>query len=258
MKGKGFGQLKKRLIASVLSAVLAVTVLPASVFADDDATASRRAWDILAGQKTVSEGKAQTATYILEVSTGTNTGAATADNIMYFGVYYTDVNGKKHTELIMPGIDAIERGYETAATAGNRLLRIRNTQNVFGYSIPDLKTNKAMGSVQTDQFLFTAPAKVANSAGFMSMNVTSDILLYMYLQSFSATACFKTVQPQNTAATANVKINNFFFISCVFLFHAKTLQSYCFFFNYARVEPFFRNFSCICQKKVVPLQPKYE
>ena len=162
MKGKGFGQLKKRLIASVLSAVLAVTVLPASVFADDDTAETKRAWDILAGQKAVSEGKAQTATYILEVSTGTNTGAATADNIMYFGVYYTDVNGKKHTELIMPGIDAIERGYETAATVGNRLLRIRNTQNVFGYSIPDLKTNKAMGSVQTDQFLFTAPAKVAH------------------------------------------------------------------------------------------------
>ena len=164
MKGKGFGQLKKRLIASVLSAVLAVTVLPVSAFADDETTpatpAANRTWDILAGQKAVSEGTAQTATYILEVSTGTNVGGTTADNIMYFAVYYTDKNGKKHTEFIMPGLDGIERGYETAYAAGNRSLRIRTVQSVFGYSMPDLKTNAALGSVQTDQFLFTASAAV--------------------------------------------------------------------------------------------------
>ena len=163
MKGKGFGQLKKRLIASVLSAVLAVTMLPVSVFADDETgtpAASAQSWDILGGQAAVSEGRTQNATYILEVSTGTNTGGTTADNVMYFAVHYTDENNKKRTEIIMPGIDAIERGYEVAAQAGSRTRRIRSVQTLLGYTIPALDTNKAMGSVQTDQFLFTAPAKV--------------------------------------------------------------------------------------------------
>ena len=163
MRSKSFGQLKKRLIAAALSAVLAVSAVPASVFADDDNNSNAAAggtWDIVNGQAPLSTGKAQTAAYILEVSTGTNLNASVADNVMYFAVHYTDVNGKKRSEIIMPGIDAIERGYEIASAAGSRTRRIRNVQTLLGTTIPDLKTNTAMGSVQTDQFLFTAPAAV--------------------------------------------------------------------------------------------------
>ncbi len=161
MKARSIGQLKKRFAAAVLSAVLAFTVVPAAVFADDDTPAApAQTWDILAGQTAMSQGMAQTATYILEVSTGTNAGGATADNVMYFAVHYTDVNGKKRSEIIMPGIDAVERGFDIAAKAGNRNRRIQTVRNVFGYTTLDLKDGKAMGSVQTDQFLFTVPAAV--------------------------------------------------------------------------------------------------
>ncbi|MBO5517424.1 MAG: hypothetical protein J6A42_05040 [Firmicutes bacterium] len=162
MKAKTIGQLKKRVAAAVLAAVLAVSAMPAAVFADDDTPAAAKTWDILNGQTPVTEGKAQSATYILEVSTGTSVQGTTADNVMYFSVYYTDVNGKKHTEIIMPGIDAVERGFDEASKVGARTRRIRSMQTLLGYTLPDLNTNPAMGSVQTDQFLFMAPAKVAH------------------------------------------------------------------------------------------------
>ena len=164
MKRIHLGQLKKRLIASALAAVLAVTALPASVFADDDTppAASSTTWDILGKQARVSNGKAQDATYILEVSTGTNYQASVADNVMYFAVHYTDVNGKKRTEIIMPGIDAVERGFDIASKVASRSRRFRTVQALMGYAVPDLLTNTAMGSVQTDQFLFTAPAKISH------------------------------------------------------------------------------------------------
>ncbi|MBR3718326.1 MAG: hypothetical protein IKN20_00490, partial [Firmicutes bacterium] len=162
MKAKSKGQFKKRLAAAMLAACLAITALPAAVFADETQTtaASGQTWDILAGQMPASQGMAQNATYILEVSTGTNAGGAAADNVMYFAVHYTDVNGRKRSEIIMPGIDAVERGFTAARTAGNRNRRIQTVKNLFGYTTPDLIEGKAMGSVQTDQFLFTTPAKV--------------------------------------------------------------------------------------------------
>ena len=99
-------------------------------------------------------------TYILEVSSGTRLGGGYADNILYFSVYYTDTKGVQRNTILMPGVDAVSNGYETAMKAGAPTARRNLVQELFEYTTAPLENRKALGSVVTDQILFTTPERV--------------------------------------------------------------------------------------------------
>ncbi|MCR4725412.1 MAG: hypothetical protein K5772_08260 [Clostridia bacterium] len=158
MKINLLGKLKKRLAAFGLAVAVAASAVPAvPVYADQTPVS----WDIAQRAGTVSFGEAVTNTYILEVSTGTILKGGNADNILYFAVHYTTVNGKPRSVIIMPGTDGLQRGYEIAAGCANTDTRQKRVQELFGYQPFDPSARTALGSVQTDQFLFETPEAVA-------------------------------------------------------------------------------------------------
>ena len=110
----------------------------------------------------VGNGQSAENTYILEVSTGTNQGGGNAENVIYFAIEYHTGNTRR-TLVIMPGEDAIESGFRIASLAGNRDSRINMISSTFGNMLlNDLGKKAALGSVQTDQYLFTTPAEVTS------------------------------------------------------------------------------------------------
>ncbi|MBO6159465.1 MAG: hypothetical protein J6P72_09465 [Firmicutes bacterium] len=108
---------------------------------------------------TVSEGVSANC-YILEVSTGTTQGGTPIENILYFAVHYT-AGGSKHTEIIMPQEDAVQRGFEIAYNVGNRSSRANMVKDLFGLNVNE-NDPAALGSVQTDQFLFTTTEPITS------------------------------------------------------------------------------------------------
>ena len=108
----------------------------------------------------VGQGRSASSTYLFEVSTGTNPGGGTVENVLYFALFYTTTDGVKRTAVLMPTVDALSRGMTEAAKAGERTARIQTIQSEFGYSNLTYSEMKALGSVQTDQMLFTTPAEV--------------------------------------------------------------------------------------------------
>ena len=152
----GYG---RRILAAVLCLVMCLGLLPlkkAEAAPQTDALANPVA--AFTGTK-VSGGSNPSNTYILEVSTGTVGGGGTAENILYFAVHYT--TGKtKRTQIIMPGEDDLQSGFELAKKAGYRQNRMNIITNTFGYEEPDLGGRKALRSVTTDQFVFQTPEPI--------------------------------------------------------------------------------------------------
>ena len=155
----------RRAAALVLLLLLLLQLLPGSVLADeedDGADAPRAAaleWKELSGS-TVSEGKKVENTYILEVNNGTRQGGGVADNVLYFIIGYTTVDGVERTTVLLPNGDAQSSGFEIASAQGNREDRIRDVSRYFGYGVTPLDSRPALGSMETNQFLFTTPAQV--------------------------------------------------------------------------------------------------
>ena len=101
-------------------------------------------------------------TYILEVSSGTRLGGGYADNVLYFAVYYTDTNGTQRSVIVMPGVDAVSNGNTEAAAVSYPTSRRDLVNSVFGYQTSDLINRQALGSVTTDQILFTTPERISS------------------------------------------------------------------------------------------------
>ncbi len=99
--------------------------------------------------------------YVLEVSSGTRDGGGYAENVLYFAVHYTDVNGTKRSAILMPGEDALTNSFEYAGR--DHLDEIRGmVKDVFSATVPDISSLKALGSVSSDQIVFTSPEKIAS------------------------------------------------------------------------------------------------
>ena len=153
-----------RAAAVALLVFTLLQLLPAGriLAAEEDESSSGEAvlqWQTLAGT-TASAGKKMENTYILEVSSGTRQGGGCADNVLYFIIKYTTFDGMERTAVLLPGEDALSSGYDIASAQGNREKRIRDVSEYFGYGMAPLRSKAALSSVETDQFLFTTPAKV--------------------------------------------------------------------------------------------------
>ena len=162
MKG-GWAALLRRIAALSLVLLLGLQLLPGHALAaeGDGTKTSAVTWKTMDNtQKAVSAGKAVTNTYILEVSSGTRQGGGTAENVLYFIIHYTTDKNEQRTLVLVPGEDAISKGFDAAAAQGNRNARRQEVYDVFGYNTAELNTKKGLGSVATDQFMFTTVDKV--------------------------------------------------------------------------------------------------
>ncbi len=97
--------------------------------------------------------------YALEVSSGSRTGGGYAENVLYFSIYYTDVNNTKRSVLLFPGIDAVTNSYNAVGTMALQLVRSK-VRSLFCCTLPDISSNKALGPVSSDQLIFETPEKV--------------------------------------------------------------------------------------------------
>ena len=150
-----------RVFAWLLLLSMLVSLAPMRAEAAQSAVSEANSFVLpLRGTK-VSSGRQVKNTYLLEVSSGTRFGGGTAENIVYFMVSYTTGSAKR-TMVLMPQADAISTGFKMAAAVGSRQKRIDDMTNVFGYKGVDLYADKAMGSVQTDQFMFTTPEEITS------------------------------------------------------------------------------------------------
>ena len=157
MKG-GRAALVRRIAALALILLLGLQQLPGHALAaeGDGTKTSAVTWKTLDDtRKPVSAGKAVENTYILEVSSGTRQGGGTADNVLYFIIHYTTDKQEQRTLVLVPGEDAISKGFNAASAQGNRDARRQEVYDVFGYNTAELNTKKGLGSVATDQFMFT-------------------------------------------------------------------------------------------------------
>jgi len=157
----------RRFAALALCLVMLIGVLPAQAFAID--------WKDLSMTKATGPNSADAGSdqeqngthiagknyYVLEVSSGTRLGGGYADNVLYFAVQYTDVNGTQRTAIIMPGLDGVSTGNQVAHDISNQERRRQMVNDLFGYTTEDLINRKALGSVTSDQLLFEAPFKVS-------------------------------------------------------------------------------------------------
>ena len=152
----GRGRFLRRLTSVLLVLAMLFPALPAKTA---EASSSGTEKEIGKFSK-VGSGTAKTKTYILEVSSGTRNGGGAAENVLYFAVYYTTVDNVKRTAILMPTIDALSNSYAEAASAGSRSSRETLVKNTFGYRNQTYAERKALGSVQTDQLIFTTPTSV--------------------------------------------------------------------------------------------------
>ena len=108
----------------------------------------------------VGSGQSKTDTYILEVSSGTKSGGGAAENVLYFAVYYTTTDGMKRTAILLPTEDALTNSLKQAADVASRSSRVSLVKNTFEYENQSYSDLKALGSVKTDQFIFTSQGTV--------------------------------------------------------------------------------------------------
>ncbi len=157
--------LLRRFCAFALILMLSLQLMPGIALADDDGdgddgggSSGSSDWKTLDNTgKPASSGKAVTNTYIFEVSCGTRQGGGTADNVLYFIISYTSKDRQKRTVVLAPHEDALTDGFAEAEAQGNRDQRRADVKEYFGYSTADLKTKAALGSLATDQYMFTTP-----------------------------------------------------------------------------------------------------
>ena len=149
----------KRFAAALLCFAVCLGVMPAEAFALD--------WKTLVSKKSEDNYGSSpnynytTNYYVLEVASGTRLGGGYADNVLYFAVHYTDVEGVQRNAIIMPGVDGVARGFETAREYRSPDDRISQVSKLFGYELSDdIYNQKALGSVSSDRLLFESPKKI--------------------------------------------------------------------------------------------------
>ena len=146
----------KRFAAVLLCLAVCLGALPAETFALD--------WKTMVDKKGEEDyghvANYSTNYYVLEVASGTRLGGGYADNVLYFAVHYTDVDGAQRNAIIMPGVDGNSNGIRTARIFGDPDERVKLVNKIFGYDINELYTQKALGSVTSDRLLFESPKKI--------------------------------------------------------------------------------------------------
>ena len=163
--------LGRRLLALVLCLALGLSLLPLSYASEGNDPNPNPVQAQPSAERTVSASDEQPAsagssarnTYLLEVSTGSVRGGGTADNVKYFVIYYTTGSGssaKTRSEVIFPGKDAMRKSMDAASDVANRDSRRQKVEQIFGYTTDALRDRKGLGSIHTDQFLFTTPEPV--------------------------------------------------------------------------------------------------
>ena len=156
--GGCFGILR-RVCAFALILMLSLQLLPGLALAADGDEGA--AWKTLDNSlNRASSGKSVENTYIFEVSCGTRRGGDSADNVLYFIISYKTVDNQKRTLVLAPHEDAVSKGFRMAEEQGNRNDRRDRIQKTFGCSVPDLDTKEALGSMATDQYMFTTPEAI--------------------------------------------------------------------------------------------------
>ena len=151
----------RRLTAFLLAALLCaqafsgLTVLAAG----EPGAAGAVSWHDLDNRAALGSGQDVTNTYILEVSSGTKQGGGTHDNIQYFTITYRTGSTRRQA-IILPREDAVATSVEAAASVASRNSRRQMVTDTFGYATPGLANATALGSVSTDQFLFTTPEAI--------------------------------------------------------------------------------------------------
>ena len=152
---------KKRIAAILLALAMVLQAVPVFAATIDTVEGADKTYDLLpAVNQPVGKGWTAGQFYILEVSTGTNLRGGVADNILYFSVLYTTEQNVQRTVVIMPQQDGKSDGFERAEVGGTAESRNRGMGVLFGYDEIDLGAVPAMGSVKTDQFLFSTPEPV--------------------------------------------------------------------------------------------------
>lgn len=130
-------------------------ITPPAVIAERTVTASEEA--------PASNGVNMTNTYLLEVSTGNVRNNGSVENVKYFVIYYTTgtgANTKTRSAVIFPGKDGMSKSMDAASQVANRNSRRNRVEEVFGYTTPALRDRDGLGSLHTDQFLFTTPEPI--------------------------------------------------------------------------------------------------
>ena len=151
----------RRVAAGILLLLLGLGLVPAGAeAAGEEPESAPLSWKTLQGAGPASAGRAVENTYILEVSSGTRQGGGVTDNVLFISVDYTTQDGFSRTAVILPGENEMGRGFDEAAAAGNRNERRREVQEIFGISTPELRDKASLGSMQTDQILFTTPQRI--------------------------------------------------------------------------------------------------
>ena len=153
----------RRAAALALILLLCLQLLPGMArAAEGDEEKTAIVWETMDNSaNTASNGKRVSNTYILEVSSGTRQGGGVADNVLYFIIHYTTAEGDQRTKILAPHVDALYKGFNAAAAAGNREERRQTVWDTFGYSTAPLNEKEALGSVATDQLMFTTADSVA-------------------------------------------------------------------------------------------------
>ena len=156
----GWSAYLRRACAFALIFLLSLQLLPGvSLAADEDSAA----WKTLDNRENhASFGKAVTNTYIMEVSSGTRQGGGAADNVLYFVINYTSDDGQHRTAVLAPHEEAISQGFEMAEEQGSRESRRKQVSDVFGYSTAPLESKPGLGSLATDQYMFTTPSAITS------------------------------------------------------------------------------------------------
>ena len=147
-------------LAVLLLLLLCLELLPAGVKAAEGDTNLN--WKTLESPGAVSPGTAVTNTYIFEISSGTRYGGGVTDNVLFFSLDYTTEAGLSRSVILIPGENEMGRGFDAAAAVGNREARRQEVKTAFGVDTKPLRDKPTLGSVQTDQLLFTTPEKITS------------------------------------------------------------------------------------------------
>ena len=147
MNNKRFGIRLKRIICVLLSLVLTAGLLPAG-FCDGVSNVVK------------AEGAVVTNGYILETTTGINSGAA----VEFFEISYTDVNNNRRKQLLFPNEDSLMLGRLEAAKYGSD----NDIENIVDYWMGYASEKDCYGvgddtglrQYHTDQYYFTTPEAV--------------------------------------------------------------------------------------------------
>ena len=148
----------RRVIGLVMLMLLCMELLPVTT----SVSAAGVNWTDVKPTGTVSAGNSVQNTYIFEVSSGTRQGGGAADNVLFFSLTYTTADGLPHTAVLMPGEGAVSDGFDMASAVGNRDARRSEVERIFGYTTAELRAKPALGSVQTDQIMFTTQEAISS------------------------------------------------------------------------------------------------